>query len=82
VADKLGNFMRTLAMSLPACAASIALRTTRQMQHTTPEVRPDAGRPTRFSTSAVCRAHCTRSAVAQYARRDDPISQRPEIRGR
>ena len=46
---------------------------------TTAEVRPDAGRATRFSASTrsigvltACRARGTRFGVAQDARRDDP----------
>jgi hypothetical protein len=55
------------------------MRTTGQMRQTTPEVRPDAGRATRFSASArstavltACRGRGTRFAVARHARRDNP----------
>jgi hypothetical protein len=54
------------------------MRATGQMQQTTPEVRPGAGRSTRFSVSArqlavltAYRIRSTRFAVAQDAPRSD-----------
>jgi hypothetical protein len=67
-AEILSRIARLRAPPVPACAG---MRATGQMRQTTPEVRPDAGRATRFSATArsigvltACRARGTRFAVA------------------
>jgi hypothetical protein len=63
-----------VADRLLACAANRRMRRLGQMQQTTPEVRPDAGRATHFSTSARStggfeRLPGTRPAICRCSRR-------------
>jgi len=61
-----------VADRLLACAANRRMRRLGQMQQTTPEVRPDAGRATHFSTSA------RSTGGFEHAARDLPLLKTPE----
>ena len=68
------NAVADVADRLLACAANTRMRRLGQMQQTTPEVRPDAGRATHFTTSARStggfeRLPGTRPAICRCSRR-------------